>query len=92
LPLILKEAWDKNLTVFSSSPNHVKRGALFSLYPDNVAMGRRLAAMARNDAGAPKEAIVPLRDLQTAVNLRTADHLGLDLSRRDRSQYSLTYP
>lgn len=92
LPFILREAWDRNLVVFSSNPTHVKRGALFSLYPDNVGMGRRLATMATKGASTGKENLVPLRDLSTAVNLRTADHLGLDLSSRDRSQYSLSYP
>ncbi|MGH6634641.1 MAG: ABC transporter substrate binding protein [Gammaproteobacteria bacterium] len=92
LPFILKEAWDKNLVVFSSNPTHVKRGALFSLYPDNVGMGRSLASMATKGASTGKQDIVPLKDLSTAVNLRTADHLGLDLSSRDQSQYSLSYP
>ncbi|MGH8615359.1 MAG: ABC transporter substrate-binding protein [Gammaproteobacteria bacterium] len=92
LPFILKEAWDKNLVVFSSNPTHVKRGALFSLYPDNVGMGRSLAAMATKGASTENRDIVPLKDLSTAVNLRTADHLGLDLSSRDQSPYSLSYP
>ena len=37
LPLVLQESWDKNLPLFSSNVAHVRRGALFSLYPDNLA-------------------------------------------------------
>lgn len=95
LPVILKEAWDKNLVVFSSTPDHVKKGALFSLYPDNVGMGRRLATMALEQLQArrPKVSnIQPLRDLLIAVNLRTAEHLGLQFARHDRRKFDLVFP
>ena len=35
LPKVLKEAWNRNLIVFSSNAAYVKQGVLFSLYPDN---------------------------------------------------------
>lgn len=43
---ILKESWRKRLVVFSSNLTPVKRGALFSLYPDNFDYGQRLAEVA----------------------------------------------
>ena len=46
LPMVLKESWDNNLAVFSSSFGHVRRGVLFSLYPNNVELGRHLAGSA----------------------------------------------
>jgi putative ABC transport system substrate-binding protein len=46
LPLVLREAWSQNLVVFSSSVVHVRRGVLFSLYPDNAEIGRYLAGAA----------------------------------------------
>lgn len=95
LPMILKEAWDNNLVVFSSNPDHVRKGALFSLYPDNAGMGRSLAAMARRrlQAGASGGAeIEPLKDLLLAVNLRTAEHLGLRFDSQDRRQFDLVFP
>ncbi len=94
LPFILEKAWKKNLVVFSSNPAHVRRGALFSLYPDNVGMGRSLAALAlgRSQNGTPKTAISPLQDLLIAVNLRTADHLRLKLSARQRREFDLVFP
>lgn len=95
LPLILKEAWDNNLVVFSSNPDHVRKGALFSLYPDNAGMGRSLAAMARTrlQGSSSKSAdIEPLKDLLLAVNLRTAEHLGLRFDSQDRHQFDLVFP
>lgn len=95
LPLILKEAWDNNLVVFSSNPDHVRKGALFSLYPDNIGMGRSLAAMARKrwqSGPAGDSAIEPLKDLLLAVNLRTAEHLGLRFDSQDRRQFDLVFP
>lgn len=95
LPLILEESWKRNLVVFSSNPAHVKRGVLFSMYPDNVGMGRSLAAIALNkqaDSGNNFSPIRPLRDLLIAVNLRTADHLGLKFSSQQRREFDLVLP
>ncbi|CAL1241448.1 ABC transporter substrate binding protein [Candidatus Methylocalor cossyra] len=95
LPVILKEAWDKNLVVFSSTPEHVKKGALFSLYPDNFGLGRSLAALALEqfqDGRQRAGRLLPLRDLLIAVNLRTAEHLGLRFSGHERRQFDLVFP
>jgi putative ABC transport system substrate-binding protein len=75
LPMILKEAWQKELVVLSSNFAHTKKGALFALFPDNRAYGRDLAALAYGSGAA---AVVPLRAVRTAVNVRTASHLGLE--------------
>ncbi len=95
LPMILEAAWDKRFVVFSSSLAHVSKGALFSLYPDNTAMGRSLGALATalvEKRGQGKADIVPLRDLQTAVNLRTAKRLGLRLNGAQARQFGLVFP
>lgn len=95
LPVVLKEAWEKNFVVFSSNLDHVRKGALFSLYPDNIGMGRSLAALALQQlrTGTPKTAgIKPLRDLLLAVNLRTAEHLGLQFSSQTRREFGLVFP
>ncbi len=95
LPIVLKEAWEKNFVVFSSSLDHVRKGALFSPYPDNVGMGRSLAELAlqQNQSGSNKTAsIKPLRDLLFAVNLRTAEHLGLQFSNQTQREFGLVFP
>lgn len=93
LPLVLQESWARNLTVFSSSFGHVKRGVLFSLYPDNVELGRRLAASAQSvlaAGGNDASGMSLLREVQIAVNLRTAKHLGVAT---DRVQgYDMAFP
>ena len=91
LPLILESAWNRNLTVFSSNVTHVKRGALFSLYPDNVALGRQLASSALSLAGGNAAPVVPMKDALLAVNIRTASHLGLQLSSRQQA-FDLVFP
>ena len=80
VPLLLKEAWSQRFAVVSSNAAHVRRGALLALYPDNMDVGRELATLA-GQAGAqgPSRGIQPMRRLRTAVNTRTASHLGLDL-------------
>ncbi len=92
LPQVLQEAWGRNLLVFSSSVTHVRRGVLFSLYPDNVQLGRRLAsaALGSTTSSLPRS-IAPLKEVLVAVNLRTASHLGLDVDGRQQS-FDLVFP
>jgi putative tryptophan/tyrosine transport system substrate-binding protein len=95
LPLILKQAWDRPLIVVSNNPTHVRRGALLSLYPDNIRMGRRLASMVlkgKQNSDLKDRGMVPLIDLHAAVNVRTAEHLGLNLKDRDVRDFELIFP
>lgn len=85
LPLVLHESWTRNLAVFSSSLGHVRRGVLFSLYPDNAALGRHLAETAQEflDSGDYGEhGMILLREVLMAINLRTAEHLGLNAGKQ----------
>jgi len=94
LSLVLKEGWNRNVAVFSSHLAHVKRGALFSLYPDNRELGRSLATSALRLAAAPKSAatgVLPLRQALAALNIRTAAHLGIDVAAA-QSNFDLVYP
>jgi putative ABC transport system substrate-binding protein len=94
LPLVLKEGWNRNMAVFSSHVAHVKRGALFSLYPDNLELGRTLAASAQRLLTAPRgssSGVLPLRQTRAALNIRTAAHLGLDVA-AVQSGFDLVYP
>jgi len=79
--------------VFSSSFGHVRRGVLFSLYPNNVGLGRHLAGsalgfLASGEHGA--RGWMPLREVLMAINLRTAKHLGLNPSRQQG--FDLAFP
>jgi putative tryptophan/tyrosine transport system substrate-binding protein len=87
LPLVLQEAWRRKFAVISSNAQHVRRGALFALYPDNPAMGRSLAQSAFDSLASTKRAargLLPLRDVLVAANQRTAAHLGLEFDPRDQ--------
>lgn len=94
LPLVLREAWNQSFVVFSSNVVHVRRGALFSLYPDNTEMGRFLAGAALASLqgnGTPQRGIQTLKQVLTAVNTRTAEHLGIDL-RASQQRIHLIFP
>lgn len=100
LPMILKEAWDRRLIVFSSNPAHVRRGLLFAMYPDNHGMGRSLGEIAmrvqdtgmRGANGIPPRGMDPIDRLLTAFNVRTAGRLGIRYSRDDLSNFDLVFP
>lgn len=93
LPYLLQECWNRSLTMFSSNVSHVKRGALFSLYPNNVELGRNLATSALaliGNANATR-GMTPLRSVFLAVNVRTAGHLGLTVNPR-QNRIDMVFP
>ncbi|MHA4871463.1 ABC transporter substrate-binding protein [Duganella sp. PWIR1] len=94
LPLVLRESWNSNLPLFSSNVLHVKKGALFAMVPDNVELGRTLAASAMGVIAGEvrRRPLVPLRELQTAINLRTASHIGLNLGALQQRSFDFVYP
>lgn len=94
LPLVLSDAWQHKVPVFSSSFLHVKKGALFALYPDNRQLGRALAQTAsRILAGQPvAQGMVPLQAVFTAINVRTASHLGLNLDYQQQRRFDFVFP
>lgn len=95
LPLILEECWSRNLVLFSSNSGHVGRGALFSLFANNTALGRSLAALAQArlaSDGAAQRGMLPMRDVFGALNTRTASHLGIELTPQLRQGYELLLP
>jgi putative ABC transport system substrate-binding protein len=93
LPLVLQEAWNHNLAVFSSSVTHVKRGALFSLYPNNAELGRALAGWALGylSSGTAFRGVRPLKEVLVAVNTRTANHLGINLNALQQ-RFDMVFP
>ncbi|MCE4557600.1 hypothetical protein [Pelomonas cellulosilytica] len=92
LSLVLREGWNRNIAVFSSHLAHVKRGALFSLYPDNRELGRSLATAALRLVASPRAGgVLPLRQALAALNVRTAAHLGIDVG-AVQSGFDMVYP
>lgn len=89
---LLEEAWERRLLVFSSNVVDVKRGVLFALYPDNRAMGAQLVNLLKQTRRADTGTIEPVDALLGAINLRTADHLGLSFSAQVRQSFSMTLP
>ena len=81
LSQVLETAWKKRVAVFSTNPTHVKRGALFAIYPNNKKLGKSLARLA--DKHGVKQnippSLSPLQDVYTVVNGRTSRHLGISI-------------
>jgi putative ABC transport system substrate-binding protein len=93
LPMVLQESWSHNLAVFSSSFGHVRRGVLFSLYPNNDELGRHLAGSALGYLATGENestGMIPLREVLMAINLRTAKHLGVNTGRQQ--SFDMTFP
>ena len=94
LPLVLKLSWNTSTPIFSSNFLHVKKGALFALYPNNLELGRTLAISALGILAGEsrKRGVAPLRELHTAVNLRTATRIGLSISYQQQRTFDFVFP
>lgn len=94
VPMVLREAWRRNVAVFSSSFVHVRKGALFALYPNNQELGRDLGSLALGLAAGepPRRGVTPLRQVHNALNLRTANHLGVLLTARLQRSFDFLFP
>ncbi|GAB4354316.1 MAG: hypothetical protein Kow0073_10930 [Immundisolibacter sp.] len=89
LPDILDRAWSNHIVIFSGSVQHVAHGVLFALFPDNVAMGSELARLALDAAAGKTVTFRPNRRLRSAINRRTAEHLGIVV---DAGDFDLVLP
>ena len=94
LSILLQASWKSEFVVFSSNPTHVKRGALFSVYPDNFQMGVRLGELARKIAeGEQQQAgMEPLQSVFVTLNERTSNHLGILLTDDMKQHIDLVLP
>lgn len=94
LPLVLKKAWEKHLVVFTNSATHTKQGALFSLYPDNTAIGEQLMGLALEHAQGDlqQQKVVLAKGMKKAFNWRTASHLGLEYTLEEEANFDRIYP
>jgi len=94
IPYLLNKAWKRKIVIFSSTLNHVEKGVLFSLYPDNKAVGKRLGdlavSMAADEYFGPK--FLLLDELKFAVNQRTARHLRMRLDKKQKREIDMLFP
>jgi putative ABC transport system substrate-binding protein len=95
LPFLLEKTWQKSMVIFSSSLGHVKKGALFCMYPNNRAHGRQLGELLIDnirDGNSKISRLAPTRDALAAINTRTAEHLGIKLSNSDLKDFDVVFP
>lgn len=94
LQTILQTAWSRDQIVVSSNLADVRRGALYALYPNNLAMGFELARLlkAQSEPGGSQAGPAFLSSTFQAINLRTAEHLGLRLTKDDLRKFEFVYP
>ncbi len=94
LSYVLEQSWSHDVAVFSSSPAHVNKGVLFAMYPDNLKLGQSLGAVAMEElnGGTKLNGMIPVEDLKTAFNKRTAEHLGVRFTSEDLRSYDAVFP
>ena len=93
VPMIIEQAWEKRFVVFSSRPELVRRGVLFSFMPDNEVTGIELVKMVESLRSKTMLPMVKTTSVVSlAVNLRTASHLGLEYTQKQKGRFLVTFP
>ncbi len=94
MPIVLRDSWNRNVPIFSSSFSHINKGVLFSLYPNNAELGRALGGLAAAllAGEAPPRGVTPLREVHAALNTRTASHFGIALDPQLQRTFHYLYP
>lgn len=94
LSFILEKSWAYDVAVFSSSPSQVNKGVLFAMYPDNMKLGQSLGGVVLEElnGGSGLNKMIPVKDLKTAFNKRTAEHLGIKFTNDDLRQFDAVFP
>ena len=95
LPYLLKEAWQRELVIFSSNPQHVRRGALLSLYSERELSGEELGLLAKNvldNTAKLQQQFMPSHRVKSTVNIRSAGHLGIRFNSEQLRSFDLIFP
>lgn len=79
IPFILTSAWKQQVVVFSCNPIHVKRGVLFSIYPDSQRIGQDIGDLIKIESTSSQHQIHPMRRSIFSLNKKTALHLNLNI-------------
>lgn len=88
VPLVLTEAWRRDVMVFSSAVEHVRRGAVFSVVPNFTDYGYAVADAALRSS--TRNELITLKQVRYIVNSRAAQHLGL--SNADVAAFDVVTP
>ncbi len=88
-PEILKSAWQRKFAIFSSNPFYVKRGGLFALFPDYYKLGKQISDMTTHVDNVIQ---VSMLHTKSAINIRTARHIGITINNQDIKRYDIVYP
>ena len=94
LPRVLEGSWNQSIPFFSSSWQHVSKGALFGFRPKNLELGRNLGNSAINimSGVTNKKGILPLREVFVGLNMRAASHLGLQINLQQQGTFDSVFP
>ena len=93
LPLVLKIAWKRKIVVFSSRLADVNKGALFGLYPNDYYVGKRLGTLVNElEQRQISNSVFTIENTRSALNIRTAKHLGLSLNQLKEKDFDLFLP
>ena len=88
-----ERAWERNVTLISNNTVHLESGTLLAVYPDFKGMGQRtgdlLSRLIKHKKKSGAIQFEPLRAVHQGINLRTAQHLGIETSPLTETDFSV---
>ncbi len=80
---LAERAWERNVTLISNNTSHLETGTLLAIYPNFKGMGKETGQLLtgifqKKDPSSLQ--LHPLTAVHLGINLRTAQHLGVELS------------
>jgi len=89
---LAERAWERNVTLISNNTSHLESGTLLAIYPDFKGMGQETGRLLtgifqKNDPSSLQ--FEPLRSVHLGINLRTAQHLGVEISSETEDDFKV---
>lgn len=92
MPLIVSKSWRLRVPVFTSDAEYVKRGLLFSLFPDYEGMGISLGERLGSDQLPLPQGLEFLTTTKGVLNMRIARHLDVKPKRSTLNRFEIIFP
>ncbi len=85
---IAKIAWTRKIILLSTNVAHLENAVLMVFYPDEIALGQQLGEMVQQD----RLTYAYLKTAKAGLNLKVAQHLGINIERAKLNHFAVTVP
>jgi hypothetical protein len=82
---VSKIAWDKKILLISTKLSHLEYGVMLVFYPNMTALGKQIGELSSHHSVSYET----IKTINTSLNKRVSEHLGINFSVSSLSQFSI---